>query len=56
MLIWLLGSGGGMCVPLLLNDLQQDSTTCNRNAEEKAQMLERRGGVWPDGSEELGPG
>ena len=51
-----LGTGGGMYVPLLLNNLQQDSTTCNRSAEEKAQMLERWGGVRPDGSEELGPG
>ena len=44
-----LGTGGGMYVPLLMKDL-------NRSDEEKAQWLEMWGGVEPVGSEELGPG
>ena len=51
-----LGSGGGMYVPLLMHDLQQGSTMSNRSAEEEAQLLELWGGVRPDGSEEIGPG
>ena len=51
-----LGSGGGMYVPLLMHDLQQGSTISNRSAVEEAQLLELWGGVRPDGSEEIGPG
>ena len=46
-----LGSGGGMYVPVLMNNLAN-----NDESQKEAEWLEMWGGVKPEGSGELGPG